>query len=236
MGVAVRVLLGVILSIMLIAWSSASYLSVLMVLHLAARTRFQQSEPLGPSGDISHGAESDQDEDYRSRLAQEELSRAIELAHISSQILRDFRHQYGLKISPAWLLHLEAVTASVLLLDPVLTRPAALSSPTAQDTESTQIQDSHTAFDEVFRCLMGSAVEVVISRGIARMIYHTALQQGVALSPSTRKMLQLMSETAWRPRDLSLVNSIFPNFVTTELGDQEDRLSELLLKWENLDV
>lgn len=68
------------------------------------------------------------------------------------------------------------------------------------------------------------------------MIYYTALEQGAALSSSTRKMLQLMSETAWRPRDLSLVNSTFPNFATTDLGVQNERLSDLLLKWEKLDV
>jgi hypothetical protein len=55
------------------------------------------------------------------------------------------------------------------------------------------------------------------------------------LSTGILSMLKLMPETAWRPSDVRLVKSIFPNFATTRgHDDHEERLTELLTKWEPL--
>jgi hypothetical protein len=164
-------------------------------------------------------------------VAQEKLSSAISLAHKAAQVMSDFRQRYGFKISPAWLLQLEAVTASVLMLDPELTEPTILASHSATELKGS-IRDSHTAFDEVFRGLLGTGVEVMIARGIARMMYCTARDHNIVLSRSTRTMLQIMSSTAWRPSDLSLVNSVFPDFTTTKGHGDSRGLTELLSNWE----
>ncbi|KAI5371147.1 hypothetical protein Slin15195_G020190 [Septoria linicola] len=218
----------------------ASYIAFSMVLRLVARNRcLQDRENAGDSPESGDSARTALD---MSRLAQHSLDKALSFAYQAAQALRDFRQRYGLKVTPAWLLQLQAVAASVLMLDPVLTQPSDnITSPAAAETlaaesESRTIRDSHTAFDEVFRCLLGSGVEVMISRGIARMTYHTALEQKIELSRSTRTMLKIMSDTAWKPSDLSLLNSMFPDFTTTKGEDSDGRLTQLLEKWEKLDI
>jgi hypothetical protein len=75
-----------------------------------------------------------------------------------------------LKITPAWLLLLQAVAAGILVLDPELSDPTIVKSPNTADLEGT-IRDSSTAFDEVIRDLLGADVDVIIARAIARMNY-----------------------------------------------------------------
>lgn len=135
-------------------------------------------------------------------------------AHRSVQTLQEFRERYGLKITPAWLLQLQAVAVGFLVLDPALAHPAIVMSPKTADEDT--IHDSPTAFDEVFRGLLGAGVGVMIARAIARMSYHTARKQKIVLNNSTWNMLQIMSKTAWRPSGVNLVNSTFPNFATTK--------------------
>lgn len=218
---------------LLIPNSSASYLAFLMCLRVVARTRLLQ-EDVSPKGQPPLSVSGEEDPNFRSHLAQENLTKAIPLAHRSAEILRDFRERYGLKITPAWLLQLQAVAAGVLLLDPELANPTVISSP--QASEAGTITSSAAAFDEVFRCLLGAGVEVMISRAIARMTYHTVLEQRIVLSRSTFNMLQLMSDTAWRPSDMSLVNSVFPNFATTKGHEDDVRMTELLEKWESIEI
>ena len=50
-------------------------------------------------------------------------------------------------------------------------------------------------------------------------------------------MLQVMSDTAWRPSDVNLVNSMFPNFATTKgFEDKSERMTEFLGKLEELEI
>lgn len=206
-----------------------------MILWVAAKTRFEQKQQKHESEAPSEEPFDHVDDIFRSRMAKESLSAAIPIAHRAAAILRDFRERYGLKLTPAWLLQLQAVTAGVLLQDPELADPTIITSPEA-NVSGRAIQNSHVAFDEVFRCLIGTGVEVMIARGIARMMYHTALGRDIALSRATRSMLQLMSNTAWRPSDLSLVSSAFPNYADSVDHEGGGRLSELLSKWETLDI
>jgi hypothetical protein len=164
------------------------------------------------------------------------LSQAIALSHQSAQILREFRERYGFKITPAWLLHLQAVAAAILVLDPELTDPTTVMSPKAGDVDST-IRDSYTAFDEVFRSLLGAGVEVMIARAVTRMTYHTARKQKIVLSRRTWDILQAMSSIAWRSSDVNLVSSTFPNFATTSgYEDKTERMTEFLGKLEELEI
>ncbi|KAF2169515.1 hypothetical protein M409DRAFT_52055 [Zasmidium cellare ATCC 36951] len=157
----------------------ASYLTSLMILWCAAKTKFEQRQETSDYPQSSTGTTGGDDHDdahFRSQMAQKRLSSSILLAHKAAEMLRDFRERYGLKVTPAWLLQLQAVTAGVLLQDPELADPTIISSPEVNASDRS-IRNSHAAFDEVFRCLLGTGVEVMIARGIARMMYHTALDR-----------------------------------------------------------
>ncbi|PIB00574.1 hypothetical protein CB0940_02026 [Cercospora beticola] len=170
----------------------ASYTCFCMSLRLVARNRCLQDGER--ARDRSNSPDSPDPEDVIARMAHDSLSKALSLAYKAAQMLRDHRERYGLKISPPWLVQLSAVAAGVLVLDKDLTMPNMENHPS--DHSRRQITDSHTAFDEVFRCLLGAGVEIMIARGIARMIYHTALEQRIVLSRSSRAMLQIMADTA----------------------------------------
>ena len=196
---------------------------------MAARTKFQETAGSTAATDSDTASS-------RSYQAAAILSKALPLAHQAAQIIRDFRQRYGLKISPAWLLQLQAVAVGVLLQDLSLTNTMPPPSPRHDDSLDT-ITDSHEAFDEVFRSLLGTGVGVMIARGIARMTYHNALQQKVPLSKRTRSLLKIMSDTAWRPSDLGFLNSSFPNFAAIGNGDNSGRrgMTDLLREWERME-
>lgn len=206
-----------------------------MILLSQARIRLQQEEEISLTGQPQLTELDGEDAGLRSRMSHEFLSQAFGLAHQSAQILREFRERYGLKITPAWLLQLQAVAAGILVLDPALADPVIAMSPEA--TEEDTIHDSSSAFEEVFRGLLGAGVEVMIARAIARMSYHTARKQKIVLSKSTRNLLQVMSDTAWRPSDVNFVNSMFPNFATTKgFEDKSERMTEFLGRLEELEI
>ncbi|KAF2718637.1 hypothetical protein K431DRAFT_129166 [Polychaeton citri CBS 116435] len=212
----------------------ASYLAALMALWVAARTQLQQKQNL-PEDELPPAESDDENISFKSRTARDMLSKALPLAYRATQILHDFRKRYGLKITPAWLLQLQAVAAGVLLQDPELADATTIASSGDGESGGT-INDSRTAFDEVFRCLLGTGVQVMVARGIARMMYHTSLQKNIKMSQSMRSVLQIMSDTAWRPSDLSLVSSTFPNYATTKGYLDSERMTELLMKWEALET
>jgi hypothetical protein len=108
----------------------------------------------------------------RSALAGQQLEVALSLARQAARILRDFRTRYGLKITPAWMLQMQAVAAGVLMLDPELKQSTRLAPPAAGNDD--EIYNTQSAFDETFRCLLGTGVEVMIARGIARMMVSGA--------------------------------------------------------------
>ena len=233
LGITVSSLCHLFLITLLTAPRSAVYLAFTMSFFLSARTRFQQAVDSSESG--APLREYYEEVRFSVQKAQEAFANALPLAHQGAQMMRGFRQRYGFKVNPAYLLQLQAVTASVLLLDPELTNPSIVVSQEAEAVDGS-IRDSHTAFDEVFRSLLGTGVEVMIARGIARMMYHTALEQSIALSRSTREMLQIMSATAWQPSNLSHMNSMMPNFATLKSGEGGERMTELLSKWENLEI
>ena len=214
---------------------SASYLAFSMIFQSQARVRLQQTT-VSATGQLPLAESGEEDADLKTNTAERYSSNVIQLAQRSAQILREFRERYGLKISPPWLLQLQAVAAGVLVADPELANPTIVRSPGATE-HSGAITNSAAALEEVFRCLLGTGVEIMIARAIARMTYKTALKQKVILSQSTQNMLQIMSETAWRPSDAKMISSKYPNFATSKgYGDSEERMSELLTKWEVLEI
>jgi hypothetical protein len=214
---------------------SASYMAFCMIFLSQARVRLLQTA-VSATGQLPLTELGEEDVDLRTNTAEQYLSSAIQLAHRSAQILRDLRERYGLKITPIWLLQLQAVAAGVLVLDSELASPTIVTSPGAAERADT-IDTSAAALEEVFRCLLGTGVEIILARAIARMTYQTAFKQKVVLSENTQSMLRIMSETAWRPSDARLISSTYPNFATTQgYDDSEERMSELLTKWEVLEL
>lgn len=214
---------------------SASYLASCIVFQSQVRVRLLKTA-VSATGQSPLTQLGEEDVGLRTNMAEQYLSSAIQLAHRSVQILREFRERYGLKIAPVWFLQLEAVAAGVLVLDQELTSPTIVTSPGAAE-HADMINTSAAALEEVFRCLLGTGVEIMIARAIARMTYKTALKQKVMLSENTQSMLRLMSETAWRPSDARLISSTYPNLATTQgYDDNEERMSELLTKWEDLEL
>lgn len=216
---------------------SAAYHASLMTLFVIARGRFQPQAKEGPSEDETTEPElNTKDANFRAGMAQEKLADAILLAHQAAQILCDHRKKYGWKVTPGWLLQLQAVAAGVLLCDPELAGATTIITSPEARKRSDRIQDSSSAFEEVYRGLLGAGVEVMISRGIARMMYHTATEQKVALSAPMLNMLEIMSATAWKPSDLVQVHSLFPNFAKMKGHVDRERMTELLSKWEELEL
>lgn len=125
-----------------------------------------------------------------------------------------------------------------MVADPELANPTIVTSPSATEhSDREEITTSAAALEEVFRCLLGTGVEIMIARAVARMTYQTALKKKVILSQSTQNMLQIMSKTAWRPSDVKMISSKYPNSATSRgYSDSEERMSELLMKWEALDL
>lgn len=208
-----------------------------MIFQSQARIRLQQMD-VSATGQLPLAESGEEDADLKTNTAERYLSNVIQLAHRSAQILREFRERYGLKIYPTWLLQLQAVAAGVLVADPELANPTIVTSPSATEhSDREEITTSAAALEEVFRCLLGTGVEIMIARAVARMTYQTVLKKKVILSQSTQNMLQIMSKTAWRPSDVKMISSKYPNFATTRgYGDSEERMSDLLTKWEVLDI
>lgn len=220
---------------MLTTRCSALYLCFYMVFQTFTRTRLQQQE-VSPTGQPPLTELGKEDSALRIRTSHENLSSLILHAHQSAQILREFRERYGLKISPATMLQLQAVAPAVLIHDPEMTEPR--DNISTNDIQlGSAIDSSPAAMDEIFRCLLGTGVEIMNARAVARMTYHTVKKHKIVLGSSILSMLDLMSETAWRPSDVKLVKSVFPNFATIRGHDDNDeRLTELLTKWETLEI
>ena len=91
------------------------------------------------------------------------------------------------------------------------------------------------AFEECFRCLLGCGVQQMLSRGIARMIYHTVTKLDLRLPRLVERMLQIVAEVAWQPSDLQYLDSIFPNPLIgspSRIGETDQRMGTLLKVWE----
>lgn len=204
---------------------SASYLAFLMTLWVVARSRLQQKPASPGSPQARHQSA------LGRLLAADMLSHAVPLAHLAAQRLSDFRERYGFNVSPAWLIQLQGVTAGVLLQNPELVDGAFMESSTEEDHGGVE-SGSRIAFEEVFRGLLGTSVQVMIARAIARMTYHNAHQRSVSLSPMIQSLLRIMSKCTWDSSDLWLIDSSFPNYAVTGGEDDRERMTEMLRRWE----
>ena len=146
-------------------------------------------------------------------------------AHQASAMLERFRRTYGLKINVSHIFHAEAMSCFILL--PQL--------KTCQETQITDpVVDIKSAFEESFRCLLGTGTQVMLGRGVARMLFQTSKLLGIKLPASVLIVLEVVAETAWRQADVFEIKSSYPNHALATDAEALDsaRMEELLNKWE----
>jgi len=165
--------------------------------------------------------------------------RRVDYAVRHAGLLADFRETYGYNVPQSMVYH-GAVLSLFIFLQELQAR--------AQDQERHEhpaienaSQDLDPAFEESFRCLLACGVQTMLPRGIARMVYLTAVQQGVQIPEPVAQMLALVADTGWHPKDLNLLESSYPNWtMDTAIGDgpgvEESRMKSLLLSWGNMNL
>ena len=161
-------------------------------------------------------------------------------AYRAATSLRDYRATYGLKLTTPSIFH-AATLASFILLHDMQLNPSTSRSPSDSLPKRTtnSITDTQSAFEECFRCLLGGGLQLMLPRGIARMLYHTARQMRVQLPSIVLHMLRIVADTAWRPSDMDHLNSSYPNWAFAQDSDSftsRDRMEDVLKKWENLEI
>ena len=180
-------------------------------------------ESLDTARDLDHSSEWP-DATIRNELRRQKLGCAFKAAELSW----DFGSEYGWKIAPLWIPH--QVTGAIFIF---LQEMQKSSSDMVEALSRTA--DIEGAFEECFRCLLGCGVQQMLSRGIARMIYHTVTKLELRLPRLVERMLQIVAEVAWQRSDLQYLDSIFPNPLianNTGIGEARQRMGSLLREWE----
>lgn len=137
-----------------------------------------------------------------------------ELTFTAATALRDFREAYGYKFTPPYIFQ-QATVASFILLRSL---DSSYDQTRAQETSPERhgdrpITDIVIAFEECVRCLLACGVQIMLPRGIARMMYHTAIQLKMEFPKTVEQMLHIIGETLWQTSDLERFNSAYPNLV-----------------------
>jgi hypothetical protein len=126
----------------------------------------------------------------RNDLRKQKLEYAMKAAYLS----RDFGSEYGWKIAPPYIPQ-QTTSAIFIFLQEMHERSADM----VQGVSATV--DVEREFEDCFRCLLGIGVQQMLSRGISRMIYHTATKLEPKLPRLVERMFQIVAETAWQPDD-----------------------------------
>ena len=160
----------------------------------------------------------------RNELRKQKLEYALQAAYLC----RDFGSEYGWKIVPPYIP--QQTTSAIFIF---IQEMREASDDMVEDASATS--EVERAFEDCFRCLLGCGVQQMLSRGIARMIYHTTMKLALKLPRRAEDMLQIVAETAWQPDDLQYLDSIFPNPIiasSSKASDKELRMGTLLKEWE----
>lgn len=170
-----------------------------------------------------------------------DMSNAVEAASQAdwhtlriATILRDYRETYGLKVATAYLFQAEAVCCMHLLgrLDMV----SYQARPVYLKEGSSRSDDIRAAFEESFRCLLGTGTQMLMARAVSRMVTQTANELGIGLPSTVNAALQALH--IWQSLDVKQISSSYPNYAIAK-GLQhkaEAEMEFLLHKWEQLEV
>ncbi|KAK4506280.1 hypothetical protein PRZ48_000010 [Zasmidium cellare] len=151
---------------------------------------------------------------------------------MAATIARDFRETYGLKIVPPFVSHVAAVASLTLLRS--MQQPLS-PSPTKSTTEIEEIEEIERSFAECFRCLLGTGLQDMHARSVARMVYCTSVEMGIKLPDSVQQIISLVVETAWQPLDLHQLSSTYPNWATVDRNESPN-MEDVLQKWEDMTI
>ncbi|USW46740.1 hypothetical protein Slin15195_G000590 [Septoria linicola] len=139
----------------------------------------------------------------RDAIRQKPLDHAIS----AGNLMRDFRQRYGLKQIPAFMFQLAGIATGSLLRGLQEMQQQSSRSKTACQNEAEIIE----AFEECCRLLLAFSMQMMLPRGITRMLHATVLKMGIRLPASVRSMLQLFGGDVWIAGDLEAFSSIYPN-------------------------
>ena len=101
------------------------------------------------------------------------------------------------------------------------------------------IKDTHSATEEIFRCLLATGTQMMLPRAIARMLHRSALLLQLRLPESVDQMLVMITKTSWRPSDIHQLDSMYSTWdldgrVTAAGGKR--KMEAMLKEWERLEI
>lgn len=153
----------------------------------------------------------------------------------TATILRDFRETHGLVMPPTFLLQ-QTSLATLILLKAFHRYPPPQQPVQPHVPRSWMpVTDTTTAFEECFRCLLACGMQIMFTRGVLRMVYHTALELKVRLPDLVYQMFRIAGEAAWRPADVHGFHSVYHNAAfsaRTEVTRRQNGMEALLKKFE----
>lgn len=154
-------------------------------------------------------------------------------ALMTASLLRDYRETYGLKVTLPALFQAEARTSLNLLRR--LETDTGSAAPVFLSEGTLVRQDIHAAFTETFRCLLGTSTQIMMGRGVLRMLTQTAKDLDITLPAAATQILQIMQ--TWKSTDIDQVSSTYPNYAVAKDAQSKRavQMEELLRRWEASD-
>lgn len=182
------------------------------------------------------------------KFHEETRTAKVEHCYQTVRCLRHYRQVYGFKATTPLQIRQAALAAFILLKDlsafgkfPT-TCATASRRPSITSTESRAADATESSHDgalsECFRCLLASAVQITMFRGVLRMLVQTARELRLTLPENVQEMLRLLGDMVWQPKDIRQYSSLYPNYVFTDNFDEAEdlRIEALLRKWEKFDI
>lgn len=166
------------------------------------------------------------------QLATELFNSLIQYICQATQLLCQYREQYGLKLTLPYLVQVASMTSG-FLLQTMQSRQQSSMSMAAQP-HGGPVAEIQVAFEESFRFLLSTGLQNMLARAIARMHYRTATAMEVVFSPSMYALLEMVDGAGWTPSDIQKLSSSYPNFAMEKTPRETDGMEDLLRRWEGL--
>ena len=200
---------------------------------LGGRLRIQSESSELSSPSHSHTTEATSEKLQAAYWASE----AVGLALRATRMLENYRSVYGLKAVLPFIFQASVTTAFVLLGRS--SEESGHQRPSEELHSVGAFDEPVSGFEESLRCLLGTATQVGIARGVATMILKTAKVMGTELPASIMRLPQTVAEIAWGTQNVRSISSSYPNYalVAAKEGRPEGlTMEELLQKWSSLTI
>jgi hypothetical protein len=160
-------------------------------------------------------------------------AKTLDFCYLGATIIRRFRETYGLKLLSLISLN-HSVLGVFITLNDLHAHPKAPQSGT-QDFLG-PVRDTQSALEEFFHVLLATSLRWTISRGVARIAYHTAATLDVELPECVVQVLGNVATTAWQSADLQqLDTTTYPNWSLPHVQKsqaEDNRMGDMLRQWE----